>query len=393
MATAGKPIICKAAVLYGHNKPFVIENVKVDPPKENEVRIKILASGICHTDDHALHGGMDNIKMPIILGHEGSGYVESVGPGVTKVKPGDHVIAVCSPMCMKCKSCLHEDSNFCEQNDVGKNNGVMLDKTTRFSINGKQIHNFMSCSTFTEFTVVDQFACVKIDPRANLDEVCLIGCGFSTGYGTVINTAKVKPGSSCVVFGLGGIGMSAVMACKVSGAARIIGVDINPGKFSKAKELGCTECINPKDYDKPIHKVICEMTDGGTDYGFECIGNVDVMASMIQSTHHSYGSANIIGVPKYKDRLCIDVMWLLTGRSVQGAFLGDFKATCDFPGLVLDAINKKFDLSKLVTHKLPFEEINNGFELMRHGKWKNGYKFFKQQLKNPWLATKNIYQM
>ncbi|CAI9555596.1 unnamed protein product [Staurois parvus] len=212
---------------------------------------------------------------------------------------------------------------------LAKNNGVMLDKTTRFSINGKQIHNFMLCSTFTEYTCVDEFACIKIDPKAKLDEVCLIGCGFSTGYGTVLNTAKVKPGTTCVVFGLGGIGMSAVMGCKVAGAARIIGVDINPtNKFSTAKEVGCTECINPNDCDKPIHEVIVEMTEGGADYAFECIGKVDVMESMIKSTHYSYGSANIIGVPKSSDRLVIDVMLLLTGRQLNGAFLGDFRPTC-----------------------------------------------------------------
>lgn len=369
MSTVGKPIKCKAAVLYGFNQPLKIEEIEVAPPKAHEVRIRICASGICHTDDHALSCGMASLNFPVILGHEGAGIVESCGQGVTKVKPGDHVIALCSPMCMKCKCCLHEDSNFCVDNDVGKNKGLMLDKTTRFSINGKQIHNFMSCSTFTEYTCVDEFACVKIDPKANLDEVCLIGCGFSTGYGTVLNTAKVKPGTTCVVFGLGGIGMSAVMGCKVAGACRIIGVDINPTKFSRAKELGCTDCINPNDCDKPIHEVIVEMTEGGADYGFECIGKIDVMASMIQSTHYSYGSANIIGVPKSTDRLVIDVMWLLTGRSIQGAFLGDFKAPLDFPGLVQDAIHaKKFDLSKLVTNKLPFEKINEGFDLMRQGK-------------------------
>ncbi|XP_072261707.1 alcohol dehydrogenase 1-like [Pyxicephalus adspersus] len=368
MATAGKPIRCKAAVLYGFNQPLKIEEIEVAPPKAHEIRIKIYASGICHTDDHALSGGMASLNFPVILGHEGAGIVESVGPGVTKVKPGDHVIPLCSPMCMKCKACLHEDSNFCVDNDVGKNKGLMLDKTTRFSLNGKQIHNFMSCSTFTEYTCVDEFACVKIDPKANMQEVCLIGCGFSTGYGTVINTAKVKPGTTCVVFGLGGIGMSAVMGCKNSGASRIIGVDINPTKFPRAKELGCTECINPNDCDKPIHEVIVAMTDGGADYAFECIGKVDVMESMIQSTHYAYGSANIIGVPKYTDRLTLDPMWFLTGRTVQGAFLGDFKALSDFPGLVQDSISKKVDLSKLVTNTLPFVKINEGFDLMRHGK-------------------------
>ncbi|XP_073445584.1 alcohol dehydrogenase 1-like [Dendrobates tinctorius] len=368
MSTAGKIIKCRAAVAYEFKQPLVVQEIEVAPPKAHEIRVKVCASGICHTDDHALSGGMASLNFPVILGHEGAGIVESVGEGVVKVQPGDHVILLCSPMCMKCKACLHEDSNFCEKNDVGKNVGLMLDKTSRFSIKGKMIHHFMSTSTFTEYTVVDEFAICKIDKAAPLDQVCLIGCGFSTGYGTVLNTAKVKPGSSCVVFGLGGIGMSAVMACKVAGATKIIGVDINPTKFPKAKELGCTDCVNPKDCSKPIHEVITEMTDGGADYAFECIGNVDVMASMIQSTHYAYGSANIIGVPVYTDRLSADPMWFLTGRSVQGAFLGDYKASLDFPGLVNDVLSGKIDLAALVSCRLPLDKINEGFDLMRKGK-------------------------
>ncbi|XP_073494978.1 alcohol dehydrogenase 1-like [Phyllobates terribilis] len=368
MSTAGKVIKCRAAVAYEFKKPLVVQEIEVAPPKAHEIRVKVSASGICHTDDHALSGGMASLNFPVILGHEGAGIVESVGEKVFKVQPGDHVILLCSPMCMKCKACLHEDSNFCEKNDVGKNVGLMLDKTSRFSIKGKMIHHFMSTSTFTEYTVVDEFAICRIDKGVPLDQVCLIGCGFSTGYGTVLNTAKVKPRSSCVVFGLGGIGMSAVMACKVAGATKIIGVDINPAKFPKAKELGCTDCVNPKDCSKPIHEVITEMTDGGADYGFECIGKVDVMASMIQSTHYAYGSANIIGVPVHTDRLCTDVMWLLTGRTMQGAFLGDYKACQDFTGLVNDVMNGKIDLNALVSYRLPLDEVNQGFDLMRNGK-------------------------
>lgn len=368
MSTAGKVIKCRAAVAYGFKKPLVVEEIEVAPPKAHEVRVKVCASGICHTDDHALSGGMASLNFPVVLGHEGAGIVESVGEGVFKVQPGDHVILLCSPMCMKCKACLHEESNFCEKNDVGKNVGLMLDKTTRFSIKGKMIHNFMSTSTFSEYTVVDEFAICRIDKAAPMDQVCLIGCGFSTGFGTVLNTAKVKPGSTCVVYGLGGIGMSAVMACKIAGATRIIGVDINPTKFNKAKELGCTECVNSDDCPKPVHEVITEMTNGGADYGFECVGKVDVMASMIQSTNYAYGSANIIGVPKISDRLSLDVMWLLTGRTLQGAFLGDYKAPLDFPGLVNEVLAGKIDLGALVSHRLPLEKINDGFDQMRNGK-------------------------
>ncbi|CAJ0957414.1 unnamed protein product [Ranitomeya imitator] len=244
-------IKCRAAVAYEFKKPLVVQEIEVAPPKAHEIRVKVCASGICHTDDHALSGGMASLNFPVVLGHEGAGIVESVGEGVFK--------------------------KFSQEIIVGKNVGLMLDKTSRFSIKGKMIHHFMSTSTFTEYTVVDEFAICRIDKRAPLDQVCLIGCGFSTGYGTVLNTAKVQPRSSCVVFGLGGIGMSAVMACKVAGARQIIGVDINPTKFPKAKELGCTDCVNPKDCSKPIHEVITEMTDGGADYGFECVGKVDVV--------------------------------------------------------------------------------------------------------------------
>ncbi|KAM4049019.1 alcohol dehydrogenase 1-like [Anomaloglossus baeobatrachus] len=368
MSTTGKVIKCRAAIAYEFNKPLVVEEIEVAPPKDHEIRVKVVASGICHTDEHALSGGMASLNFPVILGHEGAGIVESVGKGVIKVKPGDHVILLCSPMCMKCKACLHENSNFCEKNDVGKNVGFMLDKTSRFSIKGKMIHHFMTTSTFSEYTVVDEFAICRIDKDAPLDQVCLIGCGFSTGFGTVMNTAKVKPGTSCVIFGLGGIGMSAVMACKISGATKIIGVDINPDKFPKAKELGCTDCVNPKDCKKPIDQIITEMTNGGADYGFECIGKVDVMESMIKSTNYAYGSANIIGVPIFTDRLCLDVMYLLTGRSLQGAFLGDYKACLDFPGLVSDVMSRKIDLGALVTSRLSLDKINEGFELIRGGK-------------------------
>ncbi|XP_053556767.1 alcohol dehydrogenase 1 [Bombina bombina] len=368
MPTAGKVIKCKAAIAWEAKKPLCIEEIEVAPPKAHEIRIKIYASGICHTDDHALGGFMAGIKFPIILGHEGAGIVESIGEGVKCVKPGDHVIPLCSPQCGECVCCLHPESNFCLKNDVGKNVGLMLDKTSRFSCKGKLIHNFMSSSTFTEYTVVDEIAIVKIDPKAPMDQVCLIGCGFSTGYGTVLNTAKVKPGSTCAVFGLGGIGLSAVMGCKVAGASRIIGIDINKGKFDIAKKLGCTECLDPNDFDKPIHEVICEMTDGGVEYSFECIGKIDVMVSTILASHPSFGSANIIGVPPSTARLTIDVMWILTGRTINGAFLGDWKAKDSFPGLVNDAMNKKFDLGALVTNKLPFVKVNDGFELMRHGK-------------------------
>ncbi|KAG8454170.1 hypothetical protein GDO86_000711, partial [Hymenochirus boettgeri] len=360
-------IKCRAAVAWEAKKPFVVEEVEVAPPKAHEIRIRIYNSGICHTDDHALGGFMDGIKFPIILGHEGAGIVESIGEGVTSVKPGDHVIPLCSPMCMKCVPCLHPDSNFCVKNDVGKNVGLMLDNTSRFTCKGKLVYHFMSVSTFSEYTVVDEIAVVKIDPKAPMDQVCLIGCGFSTGYGSAINTAKVQRGSSCAVIGLGGIGLSVVMGCKAAGAKRIIGIDNNSRKFDLAKKFGCTECLNPDDHKEPIHEIIAKKTDGGVDFSFECVGKINLMESAIQMCHFSFGVCTIIGVPPSNELLCFPPLWILSGRTIKGAFLGDCKAKEDFPKFVKEVIEGKIDLASLVTHKVPFEKINEGFNNMREG--------------------------
>ncbi|RMC13770.1 hypothetical protein DUI87_08852 [Hirundo rustica rustica] len=270
-------IKCKAAVLWEANKPLSIEEVEVAPPKEHEVRIKIMATGICRSDDHVITGALV-MPFPIILGHEAAGVVESVGKGVTSVKPGDKVIPLFVPQCGECQSCVNTKGNLCSKTDLGLHPGLMPDGTTRFTCKGKAIYHFLGTSTFTEYTVVHESAVAKIDSAAPLEKVCLIGCGFSTGYGAALKTAKVEPGSTCAVFGLGGVGLSVVMGCKAAGASRIIGVDINSDKFAKAKELGATDCINPKDFNKPIHEVLMEMTGGGVDYSFEVIGRTDTMA-------------------------------------------------------------------------------------------------------------------
>ncbi|XP_069599726.1 alcohol dehydrogenase 1-like isoform X1 [Ranitomeya imitator] len=366
MSTAGQVIKCKAAVCWGPKQPLSIEEIEVAPPKAHEVRIKIVATGVCRSDDHVLSGAL-KVKFPIILGHEAAGIVESVGEGVTDLKPGDKVIPLFMPQCGKCRCCVNPDSNFCSKNDLGKYNGVLQDNTTRFTCKGKEVYNFITTSTFTEYTVVDDIAVAKIHPDAPLEKVCLIGCGFSTGYGSAVNTAKVKPGSTCAVFGLGGVGLSVVIGCKVAGASKIIAIDLNSEKFAKALECGATECINPKDYDRPIHEVLAEKNDDGVDYAFEVIGNTGVMKSALLSSHFGCGKTVIVGLAPSTATLTFDPMCLLTGRVLTGAFFGGWKSKDDVPKMVEDYINKKFEFEGLITHKLPFEKINEGFELLRKG--------------------------
>ncbi|KAM4810546.1 alcohol dehydrogenase 1-like [Rhinophrynus dorsalis] len=367
METAGKVIKCKAAVSWGPKQPLSIEEIEVAPPKAHEVRIKIVATGICRSDDHVLSGAISEIKFPMILGHEAAGIVESVGEGVKNLKPGDKVIPLFVPQCGECRCCLNLNSNLCYKNDVGTYSGVLLDKTSRFTCKEKKIYNFISTSTFTQYTVVDEIAVAKIDDDAPLDKVCLIGCGFSTGYGSAVNIAKVTPGSTCAVFGLGGVGLSVVIGCKVAGASKIIGVDTNDDKFAKAKELGCTDCVNPKNYKIPIHEVLANMTEGGVDYSFECIGNTDVMRSALESTHFGCGTSVIVGVAPSTAKISFDPMLILTGRSLKGAVFGGWKSKDYVPKLVSDFLAKKFELDGLITQTIPFEKINEGFDSLRKG--------------------------
>ncbi|KAM4049023.1 alcohol dehydrogenase 1 [Anomaloglossus baeobatrachus] len=368
MATAGKVIKCKAAVCWGPKQPLSIEEIEVAPPKAHEVRIKIVATGVCRSDEHVLSGSISDMKFPVILGHEAAGIVESVGEGVTDLQPGDKVIPLFVPQCGKCRCCVNPDSNVCYKNDIGKYNGVLLDNTSRFTYKGKPIHHFVSTSTFTEYTVVDDIAVAKIHQDAPLEKVCLIGCGFSTGYGSAVNVAKVKPGSTCAVFGLGGVGLSVVIGCKVAGASRIIAVDLHSEKLAKAKECGATECINPKDYDCPIHEVLTKMTDDGVDYAFEVIGNTGVMTSALLSSHFGYGKTVIVGLAPSNATITFDPLSLLTGRVLTGAVFGGWKSKDSVPKLVDDYMNKKFEFEGLITHKFPFEKINEAFELLCKGK-------------------------
>ncbi|KAM3937180.1 alcohol dehydrogenase 1-like [Leptodactylus fuscus] len=366
METAGKVITCKAAVTWEANQPFSIEEVEVAPPKGQEIRIKITNTGICRSDEHALTGNIKEVTFPVILGHEGVGIVESVGEDVKDFKTGDKVIPLFTGQCDQCPLCKNPRSNFCFSS-MNLSSGLMSDGTTRFTCKGKQIHHFMNTSTFTEYTVVNQINCVKIADETPLGSVCLIGCSFTTGYGSVVKTAEVKPGSTCAVFGLGGVGLAVVIACKIAGASRIIGIDVKKDKFEKAKELGATECIAPQDSDKPIAQLLLEQTGGGVDYAFECIGNIETMTSAIASSNFACGTTVFIGISGLSKTITFDPMTLITGRTLKGSIFGGVKSKDYVPKLVSDYNAKKFDLDKLVSHELPLEKINEGFGLMRAG--------------------------
>ncbi|XP_048189619.1 all-trans-retinol dehydrogenase [NAD(+)] ADH7 [Perognathus longimembris pacificus] len=365
MSTAGKVIKCKAAILWEPNTPFSIEEIEVAPPKAKEVRIKILATGICRTDDHVIKKTMA-AKFPVIVGHEATGIVESIGEGVTTLTPGDKVIPLFLPQCRECNACRNPQGNVCVRSDI-TGRGVLADGTTRFTCKGKTVYHFMNTSTFTEYTVVDETCVAKIDDAAPPEKVCLIGCGFSTGYGAAMKTGKVTPGSTCAVFGLGGVGLSVIMGCKSAGASRIIGIDFNKDKFDKALAVGATECISPKDSTKPISEVLAEMTGNSVDYTFEVVGRLETMIEALASCHMNYGTSVVVGSPPTAQLLSYDPMLLFTGRTWKGCVFGGWKSRDDVPKLVTDFLAKKFDLDQLITHVLPFTKINEGFELLYSG--------------------------
>nr|XP_008508014.1 PREDICTED: alcohol dehydrogenase 4 [Equus przewalskii] len=372
MGTKGKVIKCKAAVAWEAGKPLCIEEVEVDPPKAHEVRVQIIATAVCHSDHHPIDPKAEDPFLPVILGHEAAGIVESVGPGVTGFKPGDKVIPLYMPQCKNCKLCLSPLTNFCEKFNLTKSplldQELMEDKTSRFTCKGKPIYHFFGISTFSQYTVVSDKNLAKIDDDANLERVCLLGCGFSTGYGAALNTAKVTPGSTCAVFGLGGVGLSAIMGCKVAGASRIIAIDINSEKFTKAKALGATDCLNPRDLDKPVQEVIIEMTNGGVDFALDCAGGSEAMRAALDCVRVGWGSCTLIGVAMGDKGLTISPLELIMGRTINGSSFGGWKSVDSVPKLVTDYKNKKFDLDALVTHTLPFDKINEAFDLLHQGK-------------------------
>ncbi|KAG2438339.1 hypothetical protein HYH02_010797 [Chlamydomonas schloesseri] len=366
--TAGKPIECKAAIAWEAKKPLEVRTVTVAPPGPGEVRVQIKATALCHTDAYTL-GGLDPEGLfPCILGHEAAGIVESVGEGVTSVKPGDHVIPCYQAYCGECKFCKHPESNLCVSVRAFTGKGVMKsDGKPRFTVDGKPIYHFMGTSTFSEYTVVHEQSVAKIDASAPLDKVCLLGCGVSTGWGAVFNTAKVKPGSTVAVFGLGAVGLAVIEAAKRGGASRIIAVDINPSKFAAAKEFGATDCINPKDHEKPIQQVIVEMTEWGCDYTFECIGNTAVMRAALECAHRGWGTSVIIGVAAAGQEISTRPFQLVTGRRWMGTAFGGYKSRVQVPDLVNDYMSGTTMLDKYVTHNMKFDQINEAFELLHAG--------------------------
>lgn len=361
-------IKCKAAVAWEAGKPLSIEEVEVQPPQKGEVRVKIVATGVCHTDAFTLSGDDPEGVFPSILGHEGGGIVESVGEGVTSVKPGDHVIPLYTPECGECKFCLSGKTNLCQKIRETQGKGLMPDGTTRFSINGQPIYHYMGTSTFSEYTVLPEISLAKVNPKAPLEEVCLLGCGVTTGMGAVMNTAKVEEGATVAIFGLGGIGLSAVIGSVMAKASRIIAIDINESKFDLAKKLGATDCVNPKDYDKPIQEVIVEMTDGGVDYSFECIGNVNVMRSALECCHKGWGESVIIGVAGAGQEISTRPFQLVTGRVWKGTAFGGVKGRSELPDYVERYLAGEFKLDDFITHTMQLEDINEAFDLMHEGK-------------------------
>eukprot|EP01112_Ceratiomyxa_fruticulosa_P008936 TRINITY_DN2323_c0_g5_i1.p1 TRINITY_DN2323_c0_g5~~TRINITY_DN2323_c0_g5_i1.p1 ORF type:complete len:377 (+),score=82.33 TRINITY_DN2323_c0_g5_i1:84-1214(+) len=364
-----QPIKCRAAVAWKPCEPLVIEEVEVAPPKAGEVRIHLKATGVCHTDDYTLSGKDSEGIFPCILGHEGAGVVESIGEGVTSVKVGDHVIPLYTPECRTCKFCTSGKTNLCSLIRGTQGKGLMPDGTTRFTCKGQTIYHYMGTSTFSEYTVLPEISVAVITKAAPLEKVCLLGCGITTGFGAVINTAKVEKGATVAVFGLGAVGLSVVQGAVHVGASRIIGIDTNPGKFEIAKTFGCTEFVNPNDHHgKPIQQVIVDLTDGGVDYSFECIGNVHVMRSALECCHKGWGVSTIIGVAPAGTTIETRPFQLVTGRVWKGSAFGGVKGRTQLPGIVEDYLAGKLKVDEFVTFTRPLDKINEAFELMHEGK-------------------------
>ncbi|AUM14032.1 S-(hydroxymethyl)glutathione dehydrogenase/class III alcohol dehydrogenase [Ketobacter alkanivorans] len=357
----------RAAVAWEAGKPLTIEEVELQGPKAGEVMVKLAATGVCHTDAFTLSGADPEGIFPSILGHEGAGEVVEVGPGVTSVAVGDHVIPLYTPECGKCKFCLSGKTNLCQAIRSTQGQGLMPDGTSRFSQNGKTIFHYMGTSTFSEYTVLPEIAVAKINKAAPLDKVCLLGCGITTGIGAVLNTAKVEPGSTVAVFGLGGIGLSVIQGAVMAKAERIIAIDLNEDKFEMAKMLGATDCVNPKNYDQPIQDVIVDLTDGGVDYSFECIGNVNVMRSALECCHKGWGESVIIGVAGAGQEIATRPFQLVTGRVWRGSAFGGVKGRSQLPDYVDRYMKGEIKIDEMVTFTMPLDDINRAFDLMHDG--------------------------
>ncbi|MGY1426321.1 S-(hydroxymethyl)glutathione dehydrogenase/class III alcohol dehydrogenase [Lysobacter sp. A289] len=358
----------RAAVAFEAGKPLQIVEIDVEPPRAGEVLVKISHTALCHTDAFTLSGDDPEGVFPAVLGHEGGGVVVEVGEGVTSVKPGDHVIPLYTAECGVCKFCTSGKTNLCSSVRATQGKGLMPDGTTRFSYNGEPIHHYMGCSTFSEYTVVAEVSLAKVNPDAPLEKVCLLGCGVTTGIGAVHNTAKVNPGDTIAVFGLGAIGLAVIQGAVQAKAGRIIAIDTNPDKFELAKSMGATDCVNPKDHDKSIQDVIVEMTDGGVEFSFECIGNVNVMRAALECCHKGWGESVVIGVAGAGQEISTRPFQLVTGRVWRGSAFGGVKGRSELPGMVEQVMRGEIDLDPFITHQLPLERINEAFDLLHEGK-------------------------
>lgn len=358
----------RAAVAWEAKKPLQVEEIDLEGPKRGEVLVQMKATGVCHTDAYTHSGADPEGLFPAILGHEGGAVVVEVGEGVRSVAVGDHVIPLYTPECGACKFCTSGKTNLCQAIRATQGRGLMPDETTRFSYRGKPIYHYMGTSTFSEYSVVPEISLAKINKQAPLEKVCLLGCGVTTGIGAVLNTAKVTPGSTIAVFGLGGIGLSVIQGAVMAKAERIIGIDVNPSKFELARQLGATDCVNPNDTpETPIQNVIVEMTDGGVDYSFECIGNVQIMRAALECCHKGWGESVIIGVAGAGEEISTRPFQLVTGRVWRGSAFGGVKGRSQLPKMVEQAMTGEIILDPFITHRLPLERINEAFDLMHRG--------------------------
>jgi S-(hydroxymethyl)glutathione dehydrogenase/alcohol dehydrogenase len=357
----------RAAIAHAAGQPLEIVTVDLDGPRAGEVLVESKASGVCHTDEFTRSGADPEGLFPVIFGHEGAGVVVDVGPGVTSVRKGDHVIPLYTPECRQCKSCLSRKTNLCTAIRATQGQGVMPDGTSRFSIGGEKIHHYMGCSTFSNFTVLPEIAVAKIRQDAPFEKVCYIGCGVTTGIGAVINTAGVEPGANVVVFGLGGIGLNVIQGARLAGANRIVGVDVNPQRRALAERFGMTHFVNPKEIEGDLVPYLVALTDGGADYSFECVGNVDLMRQALECCHRGWGVSVIIGVAGAGQEIRTRPFQLVTGRVWKGTAFGGARGRTDVPRIVDWYMDGKIEIDPLITHVLPLERINEAFDLMHSG--------------------------
>ena len=358
----------RAAVAWEAGKPLVVEELDLDGPKQGEVLLRNVATGVCHTDAFTLSGEDPEGLFPSVLGHEGGAVVEELGPGVTSVAVGDHVIPLYTPECGSCNFCTSGKTNLCQAIRVTQGRGLMPDGTSRFSKGGKPVFHYMGTSTFSEYTVLPEIAVAKVNKEAPLEKVCLLGCGITTGIGAVLNTAKVEPGATVAVFGLGGVGLSAIQGATMARASRIIAIDINPDKFELATQMGATDTVNPTKHDAPIQDVIVELTNGGVDYSFECIGNTNLMRAALECCHKGWGESVIVGVAGAGQEISTRPFQLVTGRVWRGTAFGGCKGRSQLPGMVDQYLNGEIKVDEFITHTMPLDDINKAFDLMHEGK-------------------------